>query len=316
MKSRIIVAGILVPAVIGISLAPWPWLFVPTFFAVSLLLVWEMLRFLGKIEPHVAILSFVTVALIYGAKYLALFGGHPEFGTGGVLVLLLFFQVFAIGGIYTLLPDLKQALPHMAGSLLAVFWGGLVFSYGVDLRFLEVVRAGHPGFVEAITRLVDDRPLHGIGVFYLFFVFAVVWCYDSAAYFVGSALGKKNRIGLSASPNKSWAGLAGGVVGSMVAFGLFDLVGRFVFPDIYRHTFFAGHPALSVALAAVLALLSQVGDLIESVMKRSAGVKDSGTLMRGHGGMYDAVDSLIPTLFLFHLFILHVLPLFPAGGKP
>lgn len=314
MKSRIIVAAILVPTVIGISLCPWPWLFATAFLGVSLVLVWEMLRFIKKPEPHVVVVSFATVALIYGAKYLSLFGGHPGFGSPSTMVLILFTHIFLIGGIYTLLPKLEHALENMALSLLAVFYAGLIFSYGVDLRFLEYTRQGQVGFVQSLLHLMEVRPVHGMGVFYLFFVFAVVWIYDSAAYFVGSAFGKKNRIGLSASPNKSWAGLGGGVLGAMLAFLLFHLVGRLFFADIYAQTFFFQRPGLALLVAVVLALLSQVGDLIESVMKRSAGVKDSSTLMKGHGGMFDAVDSLIPTLFLFYLFLTELLPRLNAQG--
>ncbi len=107
---------------------------------------------------------------------------------------------------------------------------------------------------------------------------ALVWACDSGAYFAGRAIGGP-KLAPSISPNKTWAGFFGGVA----AAGLFGAV-----LAIWFH--------LPVALAVAtpfLAMLAQVGDLYESHLKRVAGVKDSGTMLPGHGGLLDRLDGLV-----------------------
>lgn len=108
-------------------------------------------------------------------------------------------------------------------------------------------------------------------------LFAIVWTGDIAAYLVGKRFGK-HRIAPSISPGKSWEGLAGSVVASA---GIAALLG-------------ATAPVPHAILGAVLAVVGLGGDLFESALKRRAGVKDSGTLIPGHGGLFDRVDALLP----------------------
>lgn len=111
---------------------------------------------------------------------------------------------------------------------------------------------------------------------------AVMMC-DSFAYFAGSKLGKR-KLYPAVSPNKSVEGAFAGLIGSVVAV----LIAKFLFlPAI---GFFA-----AVVVGLLLGLLGQVGDLFESLLKRACGVKDSGTLIPGHGGMLDRLDSLLFT---------------------
>jgi phosphatidate cytidylyltransferase len=107
-----------------------------------------------------------------------------------------------------------------------------------------------------------------------------IWGGDSGAYYLGSAFGK-HRLAPHVSPKKSWEGLAGGIV--VTAFGVW-----------FCRTVFFGELAVgtAVALFVALALLAPVGDLVESVFKRDAGVKDSSDLIPGHGGFLDRTDSL------------------------
>ena len=108
-------------------------------------------------------------------------------------------------------------------------------------------------------------------------VFAIVWAGDIAAYIVGKRFGQ-HKIAPSISPGKSWEGLAGSViVSAIVAASL-------------------GHvaPVPHAILGALFAILGLGGDLFESALKRRAGVKDSGTLIPGHGGLFDRVDALLP----------------------
>jgi phosphatidate cytidylyltransferase len=110
----------------------------------------------------------------------------------------------------------------------------------------------------------------------------IVWATDIFAYFTGRAIGGP-KIWTAISPNKTWAGLGGG----MVAAGLFSaLFGRWLeWPQAV---------ALLFMLGAGLAVVAQAGDFFESWLKRRAGVKDSGKLLPGHGGLMDRVDGLVP----------------------
>ena len=128
-------------------------------------------------------------------------------------------------------------------------------------------------------------------------VLVLVWIADTAAYFVGRAFGRR-KLAPSISPGKTWEGAAGGVFGAL-AYAI--ICGGFV-----------GHIAWApfVAGAALLAALSIVGDLFESAAKRQAGVKDSGALLPGHGGILDRIDSATATLPLAAL----LLPWMRANG--
>lgn len=111
----------------------------------------------------------------------------------------------------------------------------------------------------------------------LFAVFAIVWTGDIAAYFVGKKYGN-HKIAPAISPGKSWEGLAGSVIASAIIAAILGSVA----------------PLPHAILGAVFACLGLAGDLFESSLKRRAGVKDSGTLIPGHGGLFDRVDALLP----------------------
>jgi phosphatidate cytidylyltransferase len=117
------------------------------------------------------------------------------------------------------------------------------------------------------------------------FVMAVVWGADIAAYFTGRAVGGP-KLAPAISPNKTWSGAAGGLAGSLLVAAALALL----WPG---HANLAGIGRLAV-LALPLAVLSILGDLYESGLKRQAGVKDSGTLLPGHGGVMDRLDGLVP----------------------
>lgn len=112
-------------------------------------------------------------------------------------------------------------------------------------------------------------------------LFAIVWTGDIAAYVVGKRFGR-HKIAPSISPGKSWEGLAGSIIAS-AAMGA---------------TLGSMAPIPHAILGALFAILGLCGDLFESSLKRKAGVKDSGTLIPGHGGLFDRVDALLPCAIL------------------
>jgi phosphatidate cytidylyltransferase len=123
---------------------------------------------------------------------------------------------------------------------------------------------------------------------------AVVWVADIAAYFVGRAVGRR-KLAPSISPGKSWEGAIGGAM-AVAALGL----GAAALPWLSdslpsRLVATIGAPG-AVAVLLAIAALSVVGDLHESLLKREAGVKDSGRLLPGHGGVLDRIDALVPTM--------------------
>jgi phosphatidate cytidylyltransferase len=131
------------------------------------------------------------------------------------------------------------------------------------------------------------------GSYYLLYVLVLVWANDTGAYFVGRSFGKI-PLAPSISPNKTLEGVYGGLIlGLIVA-----ICGGFL---LGVHGI---RLAFWVALGMVVSLWSVLGDLFESMLKRQAGIKDSGTLLPGHGGIYDRVDSLTAALPLFALGLL------------
>ncbi|MES2954580.1 MAG: phosphatidate cytidylyltransferase [Pseudomonadota bacterium] len=137
-----------------------------------------------------------------------------------------------------------------------------------------------------------------IGIEFLLSLLLLVWVADIGAYFAGKGLGgrfSKGKLAPAISPGKSWEGVWGGMVGVLVlciAWVVLDSTGQSLYARL------AAQYGLPVTLLAMifLAAFSVVGDLVESLVKRSAGAKDSSGLLPGHGGVLDRVDALVPVL--------------------
>lgn len=140
-----------------------------------------------------------------------------------------------------------------------------------------------------------------IGVNFLLSVMTLVWAADIFAYFFGRALGgrfSQSKLAPAISPGKSWEGVWGGVTGVLLlALGWLwaDQFWHTSVPSFYSHLFARGWFVFLLAVLFMTAM-SVAGDLVESLIKRSAGVKDSSGLLPGHGGVLDRVDALLPTL--------------------
>jgi len=179
--------------------------------------------------------------------------------------------------------SIRTAVPPMplllsAGGLLAVI---LVLRYGVEGAGRYA--AGTMGAVAVISggfallgRLRTDFPSPWV----IFIPLLICWLGDTLAYFVGSAAGR-HKMAPSISPAKSWEGFAAGLAGSVAGAVLAGSLG-------------AGFSAVAMVITGLLGGCAAVaGDLLESALKRNAGVKDSGSLLGGHGGVLDRFDSVL-----------------------
>ena len=135
-----------------------------------------------------------------------------------------------------------------------------------------------------------------MGMEFLLSVLLLVWVADIFAYFSGRTFGgkfSKGKLAPSISPGKSWEGVWGGMAGVVVLSIVWVLVGG---DTLYCQLSQRHGMALMLLAVIFMAAMSVVGDLVESLIKRSAGVKDSSGLLPGHGGVLDRVDALLPTL--------------------
>ncbi|TCT02895.1 phosphatidate cytidylyltransferase [Aquabacter spiritensis] len=143
------------------------------------------------------------------------------------------------------------------------------------------LRSGASGVVIAALACLPLMVLRGddrIGLSAVLFVYAIVWCTDIGAYFVGRAVGGP-KLWPRLSPNKTWSGAIGGaLIGTAAGCGLLVATGLRLVPEM-------------AAIGLVLSIAAQCGDLAESAFKRAYGVKDAGSLIPGHGGVLDRLDG-------------------------
>jgi phosphatidate cytidylyltransferase len=133
-----------------------------------------------------------------------------------------------------------------------------------------------------------------VGIGFLLSVLTLVWMADIGAYAAGRSFGRR-KLAPAISPGKSWEGVYGGAVGVLLLAAGWILVDGVAGNNLFSRLW-SGMPWLTPLAVLFLCAMSVVGDLVESLIKRSAGVKDSSGLLPGHGGVLDRVDALLPTL--------------------
>ena len=164
------------------------------------------------------------------------------------------------------------------------------------------------GLLALILAWLALAQAHQRGVNFLLSILVLVWAADVFAYFFGKALGGRwipIKLAASISPGKSWEGVLGGMLGVFLVAFLWVLVDQhYALSNLSFYSLILGK-GLWVVVPALLfmAAMSVVGDLLESLVKRSAGMKDSSGLLPGHGGVLDRVDALLPTLPLAMMLI-------------
>ena len=200
---------------------------------------------------------------------------------------------------------IESTLPWLwIGAALAwVLGGGWLLARGVAAwpRLPRTLRWAI-GLLLLVTAWLALARARTLGVNFLLSVLVLVWTADVFAYFVGRALGGRltggRRLAPAISPGKSWEGVAGGMAGTLLlalVWVWIDRSGATESASLYTRLLGAG-PTWLVIGTVFLAAMSVVGDLFESLVKRSAGVKDSSQLLPGHGGVLDRIDALLPTL--------------------
>jgi phosphatidate cytidylyltransferase len=175
--------------------------------------------------------------------------------------------------------DLVAAL---AAPLMVSEWLGLTRGRPL-MRVLAVLYT-----LAAVFALLWLRHQPADGRETILWIVACIWATDIGAYVVGRAAGGA-KLAPRISPGKTWSGLIGGMAWAAVA------------SAVVSYAFGLGHTITLAAIGAGLAVVGQVGDLLESAAKRGAGVKDSGTLIPGHGGVLDRVDGLMAVLVVVAL---------------
>jgi phosphatidate cytidylyltransferase len=193
-----------------------------------------------------------------------------------------------------------EQAPTAAWWLAAAVWvlgGGFALSRGPaawpHLPWAARCGIGLVGLWGAWLALVHS---HTVGINFMLSVFCLVWVADISAYFGGRRFGRR-KLAPTISPGKSWEGVWFGVAGVVLLALVWIAADRHFALDsqsVYSHLLLAvGGVGLVLAVVA-LAGMSVVGDLVESLVKRAAGAKDSGRLLPGHGGVLDRIDALLP----------------------
>lgn len=188
---------------------------------------------------------------------------------------------------FALMVPLAILSPLAAGPTFLVFGLliGAAFFVAIVTRMPALSRgllySGAPALALVLIRGQAD------GLLLAFWAMALVWACDIGAYFAGRTIGGP-KLAPTISPNKTWAGLIGGVVAASILGAIFQ---------------YGGLPFHLVLATPLLAVLSQMGDLYESQLKRQAGVKDSGNVLPGHGGVMDRLDGLVPVAIAAALMI-------------
>jgi phosphatidate cytidylyltransferase len=276
MKPRILTALLLIPPVVYLIGWSPKWLFLAAVIVSVELCLYEFF----KICQHAGFRPLSVLAYLASAALCAVRTVDTSKPEMYLVVLLVTFVLMTLAIALVMTRDLNTYLGATATTIFGVAYIGLTLSCLLPLRFSRL-GAGSLGFV-GTAATAGGRKL-------MLLLFLVIWADDTFAYLVGRTIGRK-LLFPSISPKKTLEGSVAGFVGSLlVAWG---------FARLFWQT---ASLKTVILLAGLVALSGQIGDLAESAMKRGANLKDSGTVLPGHGGLLDRMDSLLfgaPVLWL------------------
>ena len=263
-KQRVTTALLLAPVpILAVLFLPTPWL-AAAVAAVLLAGLWEWTAFAGLEEKPARLMFLTANALLMAAL---VWGGGP-----GLFTLKVASLVGVVWWAFVLLwlsrPQLGSGDSHAARGLKLLAGSLCVVPAWCALGWLH-----------------SEDPL---GPRWTLFALVLVWAADTGAYFAGSKFGKR-KLAPKVSPGKSWEGVFGGLILSLLITAVVGVVRGWSAPQMLA----------ALAGAAVIVLISVVGDLTESMFKRQAGIKDSSQLLPGHGGVLDRIDSLTAAIPVF-----------------
>jgi len=211
-------------------------------------------------------------ALIYfGLIWTLLFILSPHCGYDFLMPLLLTSGVILFLICLLLLPQKEKAFTGWTWTIAGILYVGWLLSYFVALRGI-------------------DEPMLDAGRNWVFFALFTTFASDTAAFFVGGVLGK-HYLAPGISPGKTWEGAIAGVLGAIIVSLFFTLPRLFTLSNPLYLQGFSYWQAMLLGL--LVSVFGQLGDLVESLLKRNMGVKDSGRLIPGHGGFLDRMDSVV-----------------------
>ena len=253
---RHVIAALFLPLFIGFIyyLPPAPYFLVLLIIA-CVIALWEFYA-MYKVPPMLSV-----PGVLLGGMLLYLSCSYPSFLREGIfisLIILMLIRLFA------------ERTPSGCMTAIGPLAAGLIY-VGVFLSFQWLLRS------------------EALGKEYIFMLYTCVWLADGGAFYIGTYMGK-NKLYPAISPNKTWEGaygsLLGGALGAVIIRTIFNMPLTLV---------------TAALIGAVMGVTALVGDLVESMFKRDAGVKDSGVFIPGHGGMLDKLDGMLvagPVLYL------------------
>lgn len=215
-------------------------------------------------------MSELNKRILSGVILAALLLGDVWVGDGWFVALL------AVGGLILAREYLRLIWRGWPSRLQRVLWTAFGIAYiGAAIAGLWVARSTEEGFFVTMV------------------LFGVVWATDIGAFVFGRLIGGP-KIAPSISPSKTWAGLGGGMITVAVVILIIFTVRTEQWPNQWGIAL-----PLSMIGAVLIAVIAQAGDFFESWLKRRAGMKDSGSIIPGHGGLFDRIDGLLPVAILF-----------------
>lgn len=290
---RVLTAAVLIPIVLLVLLKGPPLVFVSVTGLVAILATREYLDVTRGFGVHVEsrlvlgieFLLFAIQAML--ESYYATTWGPRS----GISLLDLYVWSWGFLAILIVAPLLIVTVSMRAPELRSGAIGGILTSFSLPYIALPMLSFG---FVRQFRE----------GKWLILFMFIIVWSGDTLAYYIGRAIGT-HLLAPRVSPKKTWEGSIASAIGSVLIGGilfpvLFGVGLSYPSDDSWSRLFRAA--AVGIALALVINVAAQFGDLVESLFKRGAGIKDSGTILPGHGGVLDRIDALLfaaPVVFLY-----------------